>query len=119
MVAQNLTQRLKFTNSAVTIYGLLPKRMNYRDIGRVEIGRTAIKTGSGAGHMSVVNLISKQGKKLSLLPYSFAGYEGTEGWASTLLKIISENSVEVDPKVQQNLYHASQTQTYEPTFLAK
>ena len=119
MIAQNLIQRLKFTDDSVIISGLLTKKLSYVDMARVEVGSVAIKTGSGAGHVSTINLVSKQDKKLSLVPYNFTGFEGDQGWASLLLKKVSENSIEMDPKAEQYLSNAAKARNYAVQFLAK
>jgi len=119
MIAQTLLQRLKFTDNEVIISGLVTKKMRYVDVARVEVGSVAIKTGSGAGHMGTINLVSKQGQKLSLVPNSFTGYEGDNGWASLLLNKAKENTIELDPKAEQNLSQAAKSRSYNPQFIAK
>lgn len=106
-IIQALSIRLVFTENAIGITGLIPKKIRYSDIAKVEWGKVAHKGGSGYGRVACLIVSSQQGKRLRVLPVRFSGYEGSEGWATLLLKIISDHGILADSETIQRLNSAA------------
>lgn len=106
-IAQSILTRLDFTDDAVVLTGVLPRTMLYTDIARVEWGKIAYKSGSGAGYVGCIVLSSKQGRRLRLIPVHFIDYEGEQGWAALLLQVIGSNTITADTKIRQRLESAA------------
>jgi hypothetical protein len=116
MISQNLIQRIRFTEDTLSVSGLFPKEVSYSNIDKIEIGEVMAKTGTGMGTMRSINIFTKQGKQIKLMPYNFANYEGERGWASLLLKVTQDHAIDIEPNAEQNLQRAAKAKVYKPQF---
>ena len=107
VIGQSILVRLIFTDDAVVLSGILRRTMFYADIAKVEWGKVAYKSGSGAGYVSCIVLSSKRGRRLRLIPVHFIGYEGEQGWAALLLQVIGNHTITADTKIRQRLESAA------------
>jgi hypothetical protein len=107
LIGQSILARLTFTDDAVVVSGILPRTMLYADIAKVEWGKVAYKSGSGAGYVGCIVLSSKRGRRMRLIPVHFIGYEGEQGWAALVLQVIGNHTITTDTKIRKRLESAA------------
>ena len=116
-ILNTLMARLVFIKDSVTLKGLLPKKIKYQDIAKIEWNKVWYKSGAGAGDAACIIITSQKGKRLRLLPNHFSGYEGKNGWAALILKVANKYGVSTDDEVTQRLKDATERSSSQPRSL--
>ena len=103
MILEDRFRAITFTNDGFRVTGFRPPRtLRYSEIAAATLGET-----QGGVSVKTINFAPTRGFGVGIIPFTYVGFYGPDGWGSLLLAALKSHHVPCEPELLEHLERAA------------